>query len=492
MKLTLQLITLGMALTSMAQGAPEPKSLNALLEPILAESKLPSLVAAVVVGDEIVAVGSAGVRKLGDPTPVTSQDKYHIGSCTKSMTATLTAILIEDGLLNWNTTIGEVLAKKTPNLHRDYREVTIEQLLAHVGGLPGQSPPNPWAEAWKNQGEMPPAEQRMRFVTDILSAQPAYKPGSKAVYSNQGYAVAGVMLESLAGKPWEDLMQERLFVPLDMKSAGYRAPCSPDRLDQPWGHGAQGPNAPEPNGDNPSAIAPAGMVHASIADWAKFARFHLQRKPGGILEKKESFDRLHSTLKNSQSYGVGGWAVQSLPQLGGHFVQMAGSNTEWLALCWIVPGQNMAIVVATNSGAPNAFQTCDKTVATLAIEFRKAAARADSPITRVGQRKEYAKAAPFTGVRWENDRPVVRVQGQWSPLVSIDGLPIERIMEFAQKEFGAQARKRFAEDLVELLSKMGRDPEWNVTLALEKKDGAVEKSEETMTEENRRLLRRSR
>ena len=62
-------------------------------------------------------------------------------------------------------------------------------------------------------------------------------------------------------------------------------------------------------------------------------------------------------------------------------------------------------------------------------------------------------------------------------------------MEFAQKEFGDKARKRFAEDLVELLSKMGHDPEWEVTLGLEKSDGQVEQLKIRMTEENRDLIR---
>ncbi len=95
----------------------------------------------------------------------------------------------------------------------------------------------------------------------------------------------------------------------------------------------------------------------------------------------------------------------------------------------------------------------------------------------------------YNGVRWENDRPVVRVRGRWSRLVSIDGLPVDRIMDFAHKEFGEKARKRFAEDLVEVLSTMGHEPEWSVTLALEKKDGSVEELEETMTAMNRSLVR---
>ena len=62
-------------------------------------------------------------------------------------------------------------------------------------------------------------------------------------------------------------------------------------------------------------------------------------------------------------------------------------------------------------------------------------------------------------------------------------------MDFAQQQFGDKARKRFAEDLVELLSKMGHEPRWEVTLGLETSDGQVEQLEVSMTEENRSRVR---
>lgn len=88
------------------------------------------------------------------------------------------------------------------------------------------------------------------------------------------------------------------------------------------------------------------------------------------MKKAESFDRLHTTLENSRSHGVGGWLVHDQVRFGGHAIQMTESNTMWYALLWIFPGHDMAIVVATNSGAPDAFQTCDKAVAKLMGEFR--------------------------------------------------------------------------------------------------------------------------
>ena len=76
-------------------------------------------------------------------------------------------------------------------------------------------------------------------------------------------------------------------------------------------------------------------------------------------------EKLHSTLKNSGTTASGGWLVQDIPALGGHCLQMIGSNPMWMALMWVLPGKNMAIVVTINAKAANAFETCDQVVAKL-------------------------------------------------------------------------------------------------------------------------------
>ncbi len=109
----------------------------------------------------------------------------------------------------------------------------------------------------------------------------------------------------------------------------------------------------------------------------------------------------------------------------------------------------------------------------------------DPPVTDEG----YAKVAPFSGVRWENDLPTVRVDGDWSRLRSIDGFPIEEIMSFSREQYGSLARKRFTEDLVEVLSKMGHDPDWEVALELQLADGEPKTVRVRMTAVNRRVAR---
>ncbi len=111
-------------------------SLNALLTPYLSQYNLPALAAAVVKGGRIIAAGAVGTRRVGSNIPVTLNDRFHLGSDTKAMTALLAAMLVEEGKLRWNTTIREVFPELAEKMDPALRGVTLEQLLSHTSGIP--------------------------------------------------------------------------------------------------------------------------------------------------------------------------------------------------------------------------------------------------------------------------------------------------------------------------------------------------------------------
>lgn len=156
-----------------------------------------------------------------------------------------------------------------------------------------------------------------------------------------------------------------------------------------------------------------------------------------------------------------------------------GGRSNCSAWIGFAPEHGIGVAVVTNCGGPDVdpigYQLLEQSIPPANRKL----------VTKDG----YAKVAPYTGVRWKNDLPIVQVNDRWSPLVSIDGIPIADIMKFANKEFGILAHKRFAEDLVELMSKMGHEPKLKVTLGLKTQDGQVEQLEVSMTEYNRKLVR---
>jgi CubicO group peptidase (beta-lactamase class C family) len=333
---------------------PDPQVIE-LLESIRAQHKLPGMVGGVLVGDKLTAVGAVGVRKLGDDAKMTIADRVHIGSCTKAMTATRIAMLVEEGKLRWDSTLAEVFPDLKPKLHENLAAVTLEQLLTHRSGLPADGP---W---WQLQGSST-TEQRRDLLTRWASWKPPQPPGKKFEYSNAGYAFAGLMAEQVTGKSWEDLMTEGLFQPLGMKSAGFGPPGAKDRLDEPWGHTAGGKPSQI---DNSPPIGPAGTVHCSLPDWAKFVAVHLQGAQGqGKLLKPETFRKLHAPAPGNDNYGFG-WGAVERPWAGGVALTHSGSNTVWFATVWIAPQRNFATLVATNQGGETAARACDEASAAL-------------------------------------------------------------------------------------------------------------------------------
>lgn len=224
----------------MQQSAPpEPRDLSALLSPIVEKSGLPAIGVAVVNSEGLAGIGAAGVRSFGSPEKVTASDQWHIGSCTKTMTATLAARIVDRGILAWDTKVGDVLGSLVPKMDVSWKNVTLEQLLCHRSGSPRNFDDAIWERTVRTG--MSPRDQRRVLVMDALSSPMKTKPNTETSYSNAGYMIASVILEQITDSSWEALVQKEVFEPLRMKQTGFGAPGKPGKRDQPTGHRMQSP-----------------------------------------------------------------------------------------------------------------------------------------------------------------------------------------------------------------------------------------------------------
>jgi CubicO group peptidase (beta-lactamase class C family) len=301
------------------------------------------------------------VRKLGDATPVTTNDVFHIGSCTKSMTATLAAMLIEAGKLRWDTTIAEVFPDLKGKMDKQYETVTVEQLLHHRGGVPGKPPPEAWQHAWEQKGA--PRRQRLEFIAAVLAQPPAAPPGTKMIYSNQGYAIVGAMIEKITDRDYETLIAEKLFKPLHMDTAGFGPPGTMGKVEEPWGHTHNLLGTTPIQLDNPPAISPAGGVHCSLDDLMRFVMLHLSGVTNGLL-KPETLARLHAVppgvkaASPDENYACG-WVVVQRDWAGGTTWWHNGSNGMWYIVMRFAPNKNFAVIAATNIAGKGAEDACN-------------------------------------------------------------------------------------------------------------------------------------
>jgi CubicO group peptidase (beta-lactamase class C family) len=348
----------------------EMSDLSAFLEPFRKKLALPALAAAVVQDQHLVAAGAVGERKYGSGISVTLEDKFHIGSCTKSMTALLAVDAARSGKIKFDTPVAEVFSDWTPE--KEKASITLELLLQNRSGLPGKAPPELWWRA-VHQISGSPREQRKIFLREMFAEPLQAKPGEKYIYSNMGFALAGAMLEEKLDQPWEDLMRERIFAPLGLKSAGFGAPAKDEQVDQPWGHQMREDKIiPLAQRDNPAAIAPAGLVHMSVLDIARYAAFHCDAFNGKIPELKEYRDRMYTAPAGS-NYAYG-WFVTKRDWGGGTVLNHNGSNTMYYTVIWIAPLKGFSFVVTTNmgdkdGGANPIAEKCDQVVAALIKKF---------------------------------------------------------------------------------------------------------------------------
>lgn len=366
------LLTHGAALYSSASKRNPAENIDQLLLPIRRKYRLPALSAAITTSSRLVAVGAVGTRKWRGNVNVTLNDPFHLGSDTKAMTATLLAMLVEKGKLHWNEALSECLPQFATTMLPVYRNVTVQELLQHRSGFSSDTalPTETLMQLHSLVGT--PEQQRSLYTSQLLLQPPVAAPGSQYIYSNRNYAVLGTIEEHIAGMPWEQLITDWLFNPLGMKTAGFGAAGSPGKQDAPWGHrvmaGVHFAISPGPLADNPVCIAPAGEVHCSIEDWAKYAALQLRVFQGSsTLLSAATVNKLY-TPQFGGNY-AGGWLVTEREWAGGTVFTHAGSNTMNYCVVWMAPGRDFAVLVATNQGNGGAAKACDDAAAVLIKHF---------------------------------------------------------------------------------------------------------------------------
>jgi CubicO group peptidase (beta-lactamase class C family) len=335
------------AQTEPASGAASPAAPD-LIGPILADTKAAALAGCVVTPDGLPWLAAQGVRRVGGEELVTPQDAWHLGSNTKAMTAAVYARLVELGQAKW----GAVPADLFEGLRIDpaWASTPIEAFLTHRSGLSDKGLID---AAWLNAARTDPRAlpvQRRALAARVLRAPPTGTPG-QFEYANANYILAGAAIEKLAQSAWEDVIQQQLFGPLAMTSAGFGAPTGA----APWGHSADGkPVDPQGVADNPAALGPAGTVHASLEDYAKFVRLFLT--DGADRLSPASVAKLSTPPDPAEDRGYAlGWIVfRSRPWAKGPVLAHEGSNTLWHAVTIVGPKRGVAAIAVSNDEARGA------------------------------------------------------------------------------------------------------------------------------------------
>jgi CubicO group peptidase (beta-lactamase class C family) len=314
--------------------------------------KVPGVAIGIVKNDSIIYAKGFGVRTIGRPEKVDERTLFAIASDTKAFTAIALAMLVDEGKVKWDAPVTTYLPWF--RLADDYatRELTVRDALTHRSGLARGD------LLWTGGMHYSRDEllRRLRFL------KPSWSIRSHYGYSNLMYLAAGQIAAAVEHKPWDDIVRERIFVPLGMTSTNTTVTLLPsiENVASPHAEVDSVVKAvPYTNMDN---IPSAGAVNSSALDMAKWIRFQLDsaRVGGKRLVSKRNFIETHSAqtplridsayrafnpFTHVRSYAFG-WTLQDYR--GREALTHAGNLSGMAAMVGLLPEERLGIVVLTN------------------------------------------------------------------------------------------------------------------------------------------------
>ena len=333
------------AFPAMARSRLDESAAEAALDAVFAEAAPPALAAGIVTREGLGWAGVRGVRRAGSDAFATADDRWHLGSNTKAMTAAVFGRLVDKGRARWNMPVAEAFPGVT--LDPAWAAITLDDLMHHRAGLLDAAlVDRAWLMA-AHADQRPLPEQRAELAARAFGAPPAGPVGQFA-YGNGNYIVLGSAIETITGQPWETVMAAELYAPLGLATAGFGPPQDPS----PWGHRGGGGVDPAGFADNPRALGPAGTAHMSMADYARFIGTMMGGTPDWLSENARR--HLLTPAPGEPPAYAAGWGVGSAPWGGvggpGPTISHNGSNTMWFATVLAAPERGLGFIALSNDG----------------------------------------------------------------------------------------------------------------------------------------------
>jgi CubicO group peptidase (beta-lactamase class C family) len=224
--------------------------------------------------------------------------KFRIGSITKQFTSMLIMQLVEKGKIDLQGKLSDYL----PYYRKDIGDkVTVHHLLTHSSGIPSYT---------RNMGRLQEIHQDPypvdKFVKEYCSDELEFEPGSKYEYNNSGYFILGAIIETVTGKPYADVLQEKILNPVGMKDTGYDLPV-PLIKNRAAGYSVNFDGVVNAEYLNMSLPYAAGALYSTVEDLYKWDQALYTEKLLSKKMKKEMF-KPHIASGGESHYAYG-WGI---------------------------------------------------------------------------------------------------------------------------------------------------------------------------------------
>ncbi len=323
------------------------ENIDSVLEKAVADYDVPGLAIGVIVDGHVIYTKGFGYRNLEEKLPVTAQTLFPIGSCTKAFTTFAMGNLVEEGRFEWDQPVIDILPEFRLWDQYATTNVTFRDLLTHRTGMPRHE--FVWYNSKMTKEEM---LKRIRFL------QPAHDIRQKYQYGNLMYFIAGLSMEKMAGKSWEQIIQERILTPLEMKNThcSFSLLQQSDNVAYPYLE-RSGKIKRMPFRDL-SLISAAGGINSNVEDLTHWLQMLTN---GGVYHSSSLISpaTLQELLapnviipgapecKDSLLYAYGfGWGINSYS--GYYYVSHDGVSDGFTTVLGFLPKENIGVVVLAN------------------------------------------------------------------------------------------------------------------------------------------------
>ncbi|TYB41246.1 serine hydrolase [Actinomadura chibensis] len=297
--------------------------------------------------DELVEAAH-GVLNTATGVAATPDSLFQIGSMTKVWTATLVMQLVDEGLLDLDAPVVDVLPELRLSDPDGTKRVTMRHLLTHTSGIDG--------DVFTDTGRGDDCVEK--YTAELAEVARNHPLGATWSYCNAGFTLAGRVVEKLTGRTWDRALRERIIEPLGLEHT-VTLPEEALLHRAAVGHVVDGDAEPVRAGTwaLPRSLGPAGLITASAADALGFARLHLTGglAPDGtrLLSERSVAEMAAEHAVLPDRYGPGdswglGWARMGWD--GRRLVGHDGNTIGQSAYLRVLPDEGLAVVLLTNGG----------------------------------------------------------------------------------------------------------------------------------------------
>jgi len=401
----------------------------------------------------------------------TDETLYEIGGITNVFTGILLASAMTKGEVTLDTPARELMPADVTMPGLGGQEITLLDLATHRSGLPRLADNMPMTNI-----DDPYNDYTSELANQFLNKHELKQtPGTHHEYSNFAMAYLGLLLARTPGAEsypdYDAMLQERITGPLGMNAT--RVHVNRQAAPIAVGHTKRGKAAqPWTWADMPGA----GGIHSTIADMNRFMATHLQStgdETGQAIDL--AFKKQVDPIGADFARGLG-WSLAHDRSTRWHNGKTGGFSSAM----FVNRTLNIGVCVLSNTASDNVTE-----LASRLFRFQAETSSRDGA--------GYPRLSPFSAVRWSDNLPEVQVEEKWYRPVSLNDLAMNDVLTFSRKRYGQLWKKRFEEDLVELLSRMGHRPQRRVKLVLKPVGSETTYTLENieMTEENRSAIYRA-